>query len=242
MVHSWAGSSIRMTEGCTSIAPTPKWNAWTIPPRFRERLSYEGSFWSPNASGSKRSAHADVSARARTLAPRRCLPTRAAFNVVRSFRSLPLEGGRLGWGFESLRTCEAQSPPSPPPYWHRGWSGAYNPRSMSGVRMPTATQTASPQVHAVQPSSPDHCILLSGVRWETYESLLADMQDSHAAHFAYDRGVVEIMARRNFRPRIWPLRRCCQNSDSASVGWVVAHLTGTEVGLAGRAIGSCIPL
>ncbi|MGH8478488.1 MAG: hypothetical protein ACREXK_02650 [Gammaproteobacteria bacterium] len=60
--------------------------------------------------------------------------------------------------------------------------------------MPTATQTASPQVHAVQPSSPDHCILLSGVRWETYESLLADMQDSHAAHFAYDQGMLEIRA------------------------------------------------
>jgi Uma2 family endonuclease len=60
--------------------------------------------------------------------------------------------------------------------------------------MQTATQTASPQVHAVQPSSPDHCILLYGVRWETYESLLADMQDSHAAHFAYDQGTLEIMA------------------------------------------------
>ena len=60
--------------------------------------------------------------------------------------------------------------------------------------MQTATQTASPQVHAVQPSGPDHCILLCGVRWETYESLLADMQDSHAAQFAYDRGVLEIMA------------------------------------------------
>ena len=60
--------------------------------------------------------------------------------------------------------------------------------------MQTATQTASPQVHAVQPSGPDHCILLPGIRWETYESLLADMQDSHAAQFAYDRGVLEIMA------------------------------------------------
>ena len=60
--------------------------------------------------------------------------------------------------------------------------------------MPTATQTASPQVHGGQPSSPDHCILLPGVRWETYESLLADMQDSHAAHFAYDQGMLEIMA------------------------------------------------
>ncbi|MGH8564415.1 MAG: Uma2 family endonuclease [Gammaproteobacteria bacterium] len=59
--------------------------------------------------------------------------------------------------------------------------------------MQTATQTTSPQVHGGQPSSPDHCILLSGVRWETYESLLADMQDSHAAHFAYDQGMLEIM-------------------------------------------------
>ncbi len=59
--------------------------------------------------------------------------------------------------------------------------------------MKTATQIASPQVHGGQPSGPDHRILLSGVRWETYESLLADMQDSHVAHFAYDRGVLEIM-------------------------------------------------
>jgi hypothetical protein len=60
--------------------------------------------------------------------------------------------------------------------------------------MQTATQTASTQVHGSQPSGPDHCILLSGIHWETYESLLADMQDSHAAHFAYDRGVLEIRA------------------------------------------------
>ncbi len=60
--------------------------------------------------------------------------------------------------------------------------------------MQTATQAASSQVHGGQPSGPDHCILLPGVRWETYESLLADMQDSHAAHFAYDRGVLEIRA------------------------------------------------
>lgn len=60
--------------------------------------------------------------------------------------------------------------------------------------MQTATQTVSLQVDGGQPSRSDHCILLSGVRWETYESLLADMQDSHAAQFAYDRGVLEIMA------------------------------------------------
>lgn len=61
--------------------------------------------------------------------------------------------------------------------------------------MQTATETTLPQVHSItQPRDPDQCILLSGVSWETYESLLADMQDSHAAHFAYDQGVLEIMA------------------------------------------------
>jgi Uma2 family endonuclease len=36
-------------------------------------------------------------------------------------------------------------------------------------------------------------LLLRGVRWETYTRLLADFADSHAAHFAYDRGNLEIM-------------------------------------------------
>ena len=36
-------------------------------------------------------------------------------------------------------------------------------------------------------------LILRGVSWETYERLLADFQDSHAAHFAYDQGVLEIM-------------------------------------------------
>ena len=34
---------------------------------------------------------------------------------------------------------------------------------------------------------------MHGVSWETYERLLSDFQDSHAAHFTYDRGVLEIM-------------------------------------------------
>jgi len=34
---------------------------------------------------------------------------------------------------------------------------------------------------------------LHGVSWATYERLLADFQDSHAAHFAYDEGRLEIM-------------------------------------------------
>ncbi len=36
-------------------------------------------------------------------------------------------------------------------------------------------------------------IILHGIRWETYTRLLEDMEDSHAAHFAYDQGELEIM-------------------------------------------------
>lgn len=36
-------------------------------------------------------------------------------------------------------------------------------------------------------------VILPGVSWITYEQLLSDFQDSHAAHFTYDRGVLEIM-------------------------------------------------
>ena len=36
-------------------------------------------------------------------------------------------------------------------------------------------------------------LILHGVSWETYERLVGDFQESHAAHFAYDRGVLEIM-------------------------------------------------
>ncbi|MGH8566995.1 MAG: Uma2 family endonuclease, partial [Gammaproteobacteria bacterium] len=51
-----------------------------------------------------------------------------------------------------------------------------------------------PQVHTSPPSDTDRCFILSGVSWDTYERLLADMQDRHAAHFAYDQGMLEIMA------------------------------------------------
>jgi Uma2 family endonuclease len=60
--------------------------------------------------------------------------------------------------------------------------------------MQTATEITSPPVHTGQLSGTDRCFILSGISWETYERLLADMQDSHAAHFAYDQGMLEIMA------------------------------------------------
>lgn len=43
----------------------------------------------------------------------------------------------------------------------------------------------------VEPVS--QCVILQGVSWETYERLLADFEDSHAAHFTYDQGVLEIL-------------------------------------------------
>jgi Uma2 family endonuclease len=45
----------------------------------------------------------------------------------------------------------------------------------------------NPPEHTVQK------VILQGVSWETYERLLADFEESHAAHFTYDRGVLEIM-------------------------------------------------
>ncbi len=44
------------------------------------------------------------------------------------------------------------------------------------------------------PSQTGGGVILHGVSWAAYEQLLADLQDSHAAYFAYDRGVLEIMA------------------------------------------------
>lgn len=60
-------------------------------------------------------------------------------------------------------------------------------------------QETAPPAAAVSPvASPPapevvQRVILHGVSWETYERLLADFQDSHAAHFAYDQGVLEIM-------------------------------------------------
>lgn len=36
-------------------------------------------------------------------------------------------------------------------------------------------------------------VVLRGIRWETYERLLAEHEESSGTHFAYDRGALEIM-------------------------------------------------
>jgi Uma2 family endonuclease len=59
--------------------------------------------------------------------------------------------------------------------------------------MQTHPETVSPVISQTSPSQTEQRVILHGVSWSTYERLLADLQDSHAAHFAYDRGVLEIM-------------------------------------------------
>ena len=57
-------------------------------------------------------------------------------------------------------------------------------------------QSTAEAILSVPPSSSvetGQCVILSGVSWATYEQLLADFQDRHVAHFAYDQGVLEIM-------------------------------------------------
>jgi len=59
--------------------------------------------------------------------------------------------------------------------------------------MQTHTETVSPLASHAPPPEVMQRVILHGVSWETYERLLADFQDSHAAHFAYDDGRLEIM-------------------------------------------------
>lgn len=43
-------------------------------------------------------------------------------------------------------------------------------------------------------SPTDRRVIIQGVSWETYERLLADFGDSHAARLTFDQGMLEIMA------------------------------------------------
>ena len=53
--------------------------------------------------------------------------------------------------------------------------------------------TSVPEKAHVSPPHTPQPLILQGISWETYESLLADLIDSHAAHFTFDQGVLEIM-------------------------------------------------
>ena len=57
-----------------------------------------------------------------------------------------------------------------------------------------STEVAEPiALQTVGREASSQGLVLHGVSWTTYESLLADCVDSHAAHFAFDQGVLEIM-------------------------------------------------
>src|SRR5262245_8105775 len=59
--------------------------------------------------------------------------------------------------------------------------------------MHTPVETISSTEQLTPPSEPSQRFILHGVSWATYQRLLNDFKESHAAHFAYDRGVLEIM-------------------------------------------------
>lgn len=59
--------------------------------------------------------------------------------------------------------------------------------------MSASLETVPTQKLVVAPSETGQRLVLHGISWETYERLLADFENSHAAHFAYDQGGLEIM-------------------------------------------------
>ncbi len=58
--------------------------------------------------------------------------------------------------------------------------------------MGISTGTDSSLSQQIMPSEMGQGLILHSISWATYERLLADYQDSHAAHFAYDQGELEI--------------------------------------------------
>jgi Uma2 family endonuclease len=59
--------------------------------------------------------------------------------------------------------------------------------------MHTPAEMVPPAEQPTLPPQISQRLILHGVSWATYQRLLDDFKDSHAAHFAYDRGVLEIM-------------------------------------------------
>jgi Uma2 family endonuclease len=58
---------------------------------------------------------------------------------------------------------------------------------------PTTVEKSMPVARQLLSGETGQRVILPGVSWETYRQLLADFEDNHAAHFTYDRGVLEIM-------------------------------------------------
>jgi Uma2 family endonuclease len=59
--------------------------------------------------------------------------------------------------------------------------------------MSAISEAISPSSNDISAPESGQRVILHGISWETYESLLADQIDNHSAHFAYDQGYLEIM-------------------------------------------------
>ena len=92
--------------------------------------------------------------------------------------------------------------------------------------MQTYTETAHPLGAQVPPSELPQRVVLHGVSWATYERLLADFQDSHAAHFAYDRGRLEIMV------------LSAEHEENKDVLTLLINVLAEEMGIDVRSFGS----
>src|SRR5262249_28756877 len=79
-----------------------------------------------------------------------------------------------------------------------------------------------------QAPSPEvpQCVILRGVSWDTYQRLLADFQDSHAAHFAYDQGKLEIMV------------LSAEHEEDKDVLMLLINVLAEEMGIDVRSFGS----
>lgn len=59
--------------------------------------------------------------------------------------------------------------------------------------MHASTETNPPMEQVASLSELSQCLILYGISWATYQRLFDDFKDSHAAHFAYDQGVLKIL-------------------------------------------------
>ena len=92
--------------------------------------------------------------------------------------------------------------------------------------MQTHTETALPLVPQPPSSEVPQCVILPGVSWETYQRLLVDFQDSHAAHFAYDQGRLEIMV------------LSAEHEEDKDVLTLLVNVLAEEMGIDVRSFGS----
>src|ERR671922_101249 len=92
--------------------------------------------------------------------------------------------------------------------------------------MQARAETVPPLAHQAPPPEVPQRVILRGVSWATYERLLADFQDSHAAHFAYDRGRLEIMV------------LSAEHEEDKDVLTLLVNVLAEEMGIDLRSFGS----